>query len=43
MISIVPRMNAPIMAPRMLPMPPMTAEMKAFQPTMIPMYGSMTG
>ena len=39
MISTPPRMKAPIMAPRTLPMPPTTAAMKAFQPTRIPMYG----
>ena len=43
MVSVVPGMSAPIIAPRMLPIPPMTAAMKAFQPTMIPMYGSITG
>ncbi len=42
-ISTKPRMNPPATAPLTLPMPPITAETKAFQPTSIPMYGSITG
>ena len=34
-------MYPPIIAPRMLPIPPTTAEMKAHQPMRMPMYGSM--
>jgi len=37
MISTPPRIKAPIIAPRMLPIPPTTAEMNAFHPTMMPM------
>ena len=42
-ISTAPKRNPPITAPLMLPIPPITAETKAFQPTIMPMYGSMTG
>ena len=37
MISTAPRIKPPIMAPRTLPIPPTTAQINAFQPTMMPM------